>query len=61
MSVVIQKEESLEEKVLTPEEKAKKEKIVMSMKKNFGNFKKRYGDKAKEVMYATATDKAKED
>lgn len=61
MSVVIQKEESLEEKALTPEEKAKKEKIVMSMKKNFGDFKKRYGDKAKEVMYATATDKAKED
>lgn len=61
MSVVIQKEESLEEKELTPEEKAKKEKIVMSMKKNFGDFKKRYGDKAKEVMYATATDKAKED
>jgi len=35
---------------------------VKSMKKNFGDFRKRYGDKAKSVMYATATKQAmKED
>lgn len=35
---------------------------VKSMKKNFGDFRQRYGDKAKSVMYATATKQAmKED
>lgn len=33
----------------------KREKIVKSMKKNFKDFRKRYGSRAKEVMYATAT------
>jgi len=28
---------------------------VASMKKNMPDFKKRYGDRAKDVMYATAT------
>jgi hypothetical protein len=33
----------------------KREEIVKSMKKKSGDFKKRYGDRAKDVMYATAT------
>ena len=32
-----------------------REKIVKSMKKNFKDFRKRYGARAKDVMYATAT------
>jgi len=40
----------------------KREEIVKSMKKSFKDFRKRYGDRAKEVMYATATKMAmKED
>jgi len=39
--------------------KKKKEDIVKGMKKNMGDLKARYGDKAKEVMYATATKMAK--
>ena len=39
-----------------------RERNVKSMKKNFGDFRQRYGDKAKSVMYATATKQAmKED
>jgi hypothetical protein len=34
---------------------AQREKIVKSMKKNFKDFRKRYGSRGKEVMYATAT------
>jgi hypothetical protein len=40
---------------------AKRERIVKSMKKKAGTFEKRYGDKAKDVMYATATKMAMED
>ena len=47
--------EPLEEKKLSAKEKAKKEKFVKGMKKKFGSFKSKYGNKAKEVMYATAT------
>jgi hypothetical protein len=47
--------ESLEEKKLSKAETAKKEKFVKGMKKKYGSFKSKYGDKAKEVMYATAT------
>lgn len=36
----------------------KREEIVKSMKKNFSDFKKRYGADAKSVMYATATKQA---
>lgn len=50
----------LEEKTLTPAETAKKEEIVKSMKKGKAGFIERYGKRAKEVMYATATKKAKE-
>lgn len=54
------KEESeLSEKTLTPAESKKKEEIVKSMKKGASGFKERYGKRAKEVMYATATKQAK--
>ena len=52
--------DKLEEKHLTPPETRKKEEIVMSMKKGLPGFKKRYGERAKEVMYATATKRAKQ-
>lgn len=40
-------------------DKEKKEDIVKGMKKNMGDLKARYGDKAKQVMYATANKNAK--
>jgi hypothetical protein len=49
----------LDERELTAAETAKKEDTVKSMKKNLQGFKDRYGDKAKSVMYATATKQAK--
>jgi len=52
--------EQVEERTLTEPEAKKKEEIVMSMKKKLSGFKDRYGDRAKEVMYATATARAKE-
>lgn len=48
----------LDEKKMSDAEMAKREKIVKSMKKGFAGFKKRYGERAKEVMYATATKQA---
>jgi len=51
--------EQLTERTLSGKENAKKEEIVKSMKKNKAGFTSRYGDRAKEVMYATATKKAK--
>ena len=53
------KEEQVEERSLTEPEMKKKEEIVKSMKKGLSGFKARYGDRAKEVMYATATARAK--
>ena len=53
--------EQVEERSLTEPEMDKKEEIVKSMKKGLSGFKDRYGDRAKEVMYATATAKAKKD
>lgn len=53
--------ENIEERSLTSDEKAKMEKNVKGMKKSFAGFKARYGDKAKSVMYATATKQAKKD
>ncbi len=52
-------ETRLDEKTLTAAETRKKEEIVKSMKKGLAGFKSRYGDRAKEVMYATATKQAK--
>jgi len=48
------------EKKLSEPEKKEKEKVVKGMKKNKKDFKKRYGDDAESVMYATATKIAKE-
>lgn len=53
--------EQVEERALTEPEMKKKEEIVKSMKKGIEGFKERYGDRAKEVMYATATKQAKKD
>lgn len=51
--------ESLSERHLTAAETKEKEMNVKGMKKNLSGFKARYGDRAKEVMYATATSMAK--
>jgi len=50
--------EIIKERQMTDAEMEKKEKIVKSMKKGLSGFKDRYGDKAKNVMYATATKQA---
>ena len=49
----------LEEKKLSAKETAKKEKFVKGMKKKFGSFKSKYGEKAQSVMYGSATNMAK--
>ena len=48
------------ERELTKGEEKEKERIVKGMKKAQGDFKDRYGDDAKAVMYATATKMAKQ-
>jgi hypothetical protein len=50
---------TIEERSLTEPEMKKKEEMVKGMKKGMSGFKQRYGDRAKEVMYATATARAK--
>lgn len=57
----VDEEVELEERELTDSEMEKKEKYVKGMKKGLQGFKQRYGDRAKEVMYATATKQAKMD
>lgn len=52
--------EQIDERTLTEPETAEKERLVKSMKKGIEGFKQRYGDRAKSVMYATATARAKE-
>jgi len=47
-----------EERHMTDAEMKKREHIVKSMKKGMKGFKDRYGDRAKNVMYATATKQA---
>jgi hypothetical protein len=51
----------LEERKMTDAEMAKREKIVKGMKKGLTGFKQRYGARAKDVMYATATKQAMEE
>ena len=51
--------EQIEERTLSSKETKKKEEVVKSMKKKMGEFRKRYGSRGKEVMYATATKVAK--
>ena len=53
--------EELDERELSKGETTEKERIVKGMKKSLAGFKARYGDKAKSVMYATATKAAKKD
>ena len=53
--------EQVDERTLTKGETKEKERIVKGMKKSLAGFKQRYGDKAKSVMYATATARAKKD
>jgi hypothetical protein len=52
--------ESIDERHMSDSEMKKREDIVMGMKKDGGvaGFKKRYGDRWREVMYATATKQA---
>jgi hypothetical protein len=54
-------EYELDERTLTKDEAGKKEEYVKGMKKKLSGFKERYGERAKEVMYATATKMAKEE
>lgn len=49
----------IQERELSDEEMKKREKYVLALKKNKDEFEKRYGARAKEVMYATATKMAK--
>lgn len=51
-------EVELTERHMTDAEMQKRETIVKSMKKGLSGFKQRYGDRAKNVMYATATKQA---
>lgn len=52
---------NLDERQMTEPEMKKREEIVKSMKKGMAGFKERYGDRAKNVMYATATKQAMKD
>ena len=52
--------EAVLERKMTAAEIDKREKIVLSLKKQKDDFKKRYGDEWKDVMYATATKMAME-
>lgn len=51
----VSEEVELEERTMTDAEMKKREEIVKGMKKNVAGFKSKYGERAKEVMYATAT------
>ena len=53
--------EQIDEREMTDSEMKKREEIVKSMKKGMAGFKERYGDRAKNVMYATATKQAMKD
>lgn len=46
---------------MTDAQKKKREEIVKSMKDKTADFKDRYGDRWKDVMYATATKQAMQD
>ena len=58
---IMPEESELDERTLTSGESKKKEEYVKGMKKGLSGFKQRYGERAKEVMYATATRMAKKD
>lgn len=52
--------QEIKERTLSPGEEQKREKFVKGMKPKSGEFKKRYGERGGDVMYATATKMAKE-
>ena len=54
----VKEEVELDEAEMTPAQIKKREEIVKSMKKDMKGLKDRYGDRAEEVMYATATKQA---
>lgn len=54
-------EESINEREMSDAEMKKREEIVMRLKDKMAGFKKRYGSRAKDVMYATATKMAMKD
>lgn len=45
----------INEEKMTDAQMKRREELVMGMKKNMADFEKKYGDRAKEVIYATAT------
>jgi len=53
--------DTIDERQMTEPEMKKREEIVKSMKKGLEGFKQRYGERAKSVMYATATKQAMKD
>lgn len=55
------KDAEVYEETMSDAEKAKRERIVKGMKKNAPDFKAKYGDRWKSVMYATATKAAMEE
>lgn len=52
------REETEMNEEMTDAQKVERERIVKGMKKNIAGFKAKYGERAKEVMYATATKQA---
>ena len=52
-------EEYVMERELSSEETYEKEEIVKELKKSASDFKERYGERWKDVLYATATENAK--
>ena len=50
--------EEVKEAKMSDADMAERERIVKGMKKNIAGFKSKYGERAKEVMYATATKQA---
>jgi hypothetical protein len=60
-AVKVEEEIELDERELSDTEMKKREEYVKGMKKKMPGFKERYGERAKEVMYATATKMAKKD
>lgn len=55
---IIEAVEAISEEHMTDSQMKKREEIVMSLKKNADDFKKRYGDDWKSVIYAIATKQA---
>jgi hypothetical protein len=55
----VPEEVKIQERALDSAETQEKERLVKGMKKSAAGFKKRYGDRATSVMYATATKQAK--